>query len=294
MPTFEAPEPISLDLKIGIANICLTASERADTTVEVLPTNPSSNGDVAAAAETRVDYGDGRLSVQNPLSWRQRGWWGWGKKGSVDVRIEMPSGSRVNCDAVMVTFESVGPLGECRVTVGAGEIHVEQAGPAQLKTGAGDVTADHILDWVEIKTGTGAVRVGSVDGAATIHNSNGATQVGEATGKVDVHAANGRITVDRARDSVLARTANGDVEIGQVEGGAITAHTACGRVEIGVRDGVAAWLDLTTNFGHVRNDLDTAEQPDGAQATVEVHVHTGYGDISVHRVATGGAQEVTA
>ena len=283
MPAFETPEPISLDLKIGIANIYLTASERADTTVEVVPTDPSRKGDVAAAAETRVDYGNGRLSVRDPSPWRQYGW--WDKKRSVDVRVELPSGSRVNCDAVMVTFESVGALGECRVTAGAGKIHVEQAGPARLETGMGDVTADHILEWVKIKTGSGVVRVGSVDGAATIHNSNGATQVGEATGKVDVHAANGRITVDRAHDSVLARTANGDVEIGQVEGGAVTAHTAYGRVAIGVRDGVAAWLDLTTKYGRVHNDLDTAEQPDGAQATVEVHVHTGAGDIGIHRVA---------
>jgi hypothetical protein len=136
--------------------------------------------------------------------------------------------------------------------------------------------------------------VGSVAGAATIHNSNGATEVWEATGKVEVHAANGRITVGRAHDSVLARTAHGDVEIGQVEAGTVMAHTAMGKVEIGVRDGVAAWLDLTTKFGHVRNDLDAAEQPAGSQATVEVHVHTGYGDISIHRVTSDSQRDVTA
>ena len=283
MPTFETPEPISVELKVAIANIYLTASERADTMVEVVPTDPSSKGDVAAASEVRVEHGQGRLSVRYPRPWRQYGW--WGGRSSVDVRIELPSGSRVNCDAGMATFESRGPLGECRVTTGGGEIRVERAGPAQLETGAGDVTAGDILEGLEIKTGTGAVRVGSVDGAATVHNSNGATQIGEAAGKVEVHSANGRIAVSRAHDSVLARTANGDVEIGQVEGGTVTAHTAFGRVEIGVRDGVAAWLDLTTKFGHVRSDLETTGQPDGEQATVEVHVHTGYGDIRIHRVA---------
>ncbi len=292
MPTFETPEPISLEVKVAIANIYLTASERADTSVEVLPTEPARKGDVAAAAETRVEYGNGRLSVRDPSPWRQYGW--WDKRRSVDVRIELPSGSRVHCDAVMASFESLGLLGECRVTAGGGKIHVEQAGPAQIETGAGDVTADHILDWVEIKTGTGAVRVGSVDGAVTIRNSNGATEVGEATGKIEAHSANGRITVHRAHDSVLARTAHGDIEIGQVEAGTVTAHTAMGKVEIGVHDGVAAWLDAKTRYGHVHNDLDTTEQPDGAQATVEVHVHTGYGDISIHRVTSDGQRDVTA
>jgi len=69
-----------------------------------------------------------------------------------------------------------------------------------------------------------------------------------------------------------------------------SAHTAAGRVEIGVRDGVPAWLDVTTKFGHVHNELDAAEPPDGAQPTVSVHVHTGYGDIEIRRSATGGGR----
>ncbi len=283
MPTFETPEPISVTLKVAVGNIYVAASRRADTTVEVLPTDRSSKGDIAAAAETRIEYGDGTLSVRDASRWRQFGW--WDKKRSVDVRIELPSGSRLQCDAIVVGFESVGPLGDCRVTTGAGEIHVEQAGPAQLETGAGDVTAGHILEWVKIKTGSGTVRVGSVEGAATIHNANGTTLLSEAGGKVDVGAANGRITVDRAHDSVVARTAMGDIAIGEVEAGEVTARTAFGKVEVGIREGVAAWLDLTTKYGHVSNGLDAAEPPDAAQPTVEVHVHTYAGVIRIYRAA---------
>lgn len=289
MPTFETPGPIALELRVAVANIRLTAGERAETTVEVLPSDPARKGDVAAAAQTLIEWSDGRLSVRDPSPWRHYGW--WDKQRSVDVQIGLPRGSRVHCEAVMGGFESQGPLGECTVTTGGGGIRVEQVGPARLETGAGDVTAERVHGPIEIKTGSGAVRVGSVDGAATIRNANGATQIGVATGKVEVRAANGRITVDRAQESVHARSALGDVEIGQVESGTVTAHTAAGRVEIGVRAGVAAWLDVTTKFGHVRNDLDTAEQPDGTLPTVEVHVHTGYGDIGIHRSAPGGAPE---
>lgn len=285
MPRFETPQPIALDLKIAIANILLTATDRADTAVEVLPTDPSKPGDASAAAETRVDYANGTLTLRDRSPWRQFGW--WDKNRSVDVRIDLPSGSRVACDVVLMgNVELAGPLGDCRVVTGLGRIDVEQARSAHLETGMGDVTAGRLTGSVRIKTATGGVRVDRLAGSTSIHNANGPIQVGDAAGKVDIHAANGRITVDRAHDSLLARSAAGDVQVGRVEGGAVTAHTGFGKVEIGIRDGVAAWLDLTTRFGHVHNDLDAACQPDGAQATVEVRARTEHGDISVHRVAT--------
>ena len=292
MLTFETPEPISLEVKVAIANVHLTAGERADTTVDVLPTDPARAADVTAAAEMRVEYGNGCLSIRYPRPWRQYGW--WGKRSSVDLWVELPAGSRVNCDAGMAAFESLGRLGECRVASGGGSIRVAEAGPAQLETGAGDVVADRILDGVSVRTGTGAVRVGSAHGTVTVRNANGETEVGEATGKVEVHAANGRILIGHAQDAVLARTAHGDVEIGQVEAGTVSVRTAMGKVEIGVRAGVVAWLDIATKFGHVRNDLDTAEQPEGAQPTVQVHVDTDYGDISIHRATSDDRRDVTA
>jgi hypothetical protein len=56
-------------------------------------------------------------------------------------------------------------------------------------------------------------------------------------------------------------------------------------VEVGIRDGVAAWLDLDTRFGKVHNDLDAAEQPAPGEETVEVRARTSFGDITVRRAA---------
>ena len=75
-----------------------------------------------------------------------------------------------------------------------------------------------------------------------------------------MNAANGRITIDRAGATVTAKTANGDIRIGEVARGATVAHTALGKVDIGVRDGVAAWLDLNTSFGTVVSDLVGASE----------------------------------
>ena len=108
----------------------------------------------------------------------------------------------------------------------------------------------------ELTTSSGALRVDRIDGTAVFKNSNGDTRIGEISGELRVSGANGDIVVDRAHAGVVAKTANGDVRIGEVASGAVQAQTARGRVDIGVAEGVSAWLDLETSFGNVQNNLD--------------------------------------
>jgi len=133
-----------------------------------------------------------------------------------------------------------------------------------------------------VKT-TGAVRVGTVDGAATIKNSNGDTSIHDVVGDLRVSSANGNVVVDRARSTVAAKSANGDVRLDAIERGSIVAETARGTVDVGIRAGVAAWLDLNTAFGTVRNDLDSAGRPEPGEDAVDVRARTAFGDITVHR-----------
>jgi DUF4097 and DUF4098 domain-containing protein YvlB len=127
------------------------------------------------------------------------------------------------------------------------------------------------------------VRIDHIDGAAVVKNSNGDTWIGQVTGNLQVNAANGRISVDRASEAVAAKSANGDVRLGEVAHGAVLAQTAFGKVEIGIRDGVAAWLDLNTRYGRVHNDLDAAERPGPGEDAVEIRARTSFGDITINR-----------
>ncbi len=281
MPTFDTPEPISVTVEIGVGDIRIVASDRSDTMVEVRPSDSAKKSDVTAAEQTRVEYADGRLLIKAPRGWRQYTFRGGGE--SIDVQVDLPAGSHVQGDAGVAVLRCRGRLGECRYKTGAGDIQLDQAGPVQLKTGAGDITVDQAVGDAELTTGTGAVRIDSIHGTAVVKNSNGDTWIGEVTGDLQVNAANGRISVDRAQAAVAAKTANGDVRLGEVARGAVLAQTGFGKVEIGVLDGVAAWLDLNTRFGNVQNDLDAAERPEQGEGTVEVRARTSYGDITIHR-----------
>jgi hypothetical protein len=282
MPTFDTRGPIAVTAELGVGDLRIVASDRTDTVVEVRPSDPTKKADVTAAEQTHVEYADGRLLIKAPRGgWRQYIPRGGGE--SIDVQVDLPAGSQLRGDAGVAALHCRGRLGECRYRTGVGEIQLDQAGPVQLRTGGGDVTVDRVTGDANVVTGSGALRIDSVEGTAVVKNSNGDTWIGEVTGDLKVNAANGAISIDQARGTVDAKTANGDVRVGEVARGAVLAQTSFGKVEIGVLDGVAAWLDLDTKYGSVRNDLDAAERPGPGEDAVEVRARTSFGDITIHR-----------
>jgi hypothetical protein len=247
----------------------------------VRPSDPAKKADMTAAEQTRVEYAGGRLLIKAPRNWRQYTFRGGGE--SVDVQVELPAGSQLQGETGVAALRCQGRLGECRYKTGVGDIQLDRAGAVQLRTGVGDITVERAGGDAELTTGSGSLRLDGIDGTAVVKNSNGDTWIGRVTGDLRVNAANGRISVDQASGAVAAKSANGDVRLGEVAHGAVLAQTAFGKVEIGIRDGVAAWLDLNTRFGTVRNDLDTADRPAAGEEAVEVRARTSFGDITIHR-----------
>jgi hypothetical protein len=281
MPIFATPEPISVTIELSVGDVQITASDRADTVVEVRPSNGSDESDVKAAEQTRVEYANGTLLVRTP---KTRALDFSRKSRSVDVAIELPTGSRVYGDGAVADIRGTGELGECRVKISIGHIQLDRTGPLSVDTGAGHVTVDRVAGDAAVSTGTGRVRIGEIDGGAVVKNSNGNTEIGPVTGEVQVRAANGDISIDKASQGVDAKTANGSIRVGEALRGSVVLKTATGDLEIGIGKGTAAWLDVHTGFGRVHNSLDdTSPGPEQSDETVEVRADTSYGDITVRR-----------
>lgn len=278
MPTYQTPEPISVTLELGVGDVRIAASDRADTVVEIRPTDEADESDVQAAAQIRVDYTDGRLQITGP----KRVFDFSRKTRSVDVSVELPSGSQLSAHLQMGDVRCAGRLGECQVRT-TGNVRLHRTGPLRLHTGFGQVTADGISGDAEISTGSGRIEIGEVDGAAVVKNSNGDTTIDAVTGDLRVRSANGGIDVQRAGAGVDAKTSNGSIRLGEVVRGSVVLGTAAGDLDVGIAEGTAAWLELNTGFGHLRNLLDHAARPEATDETVEVRGRTSYGDVTIRR-----------
>jgi hypothetical protein len=281
MPVFATPEPIFVTVELSVGDVQIIASDRTDTVVEVRPSDDSDDSDVQAAQRTRVEYADGTLLVRGPkartLDFSK-------KTRSVDVLIELPTGSQVHTDVSVADFRSTGVLGECRLKASVGHFRLDRTGSLRLDTSGGHITVETAAGNAEVATGTGRVRIGEIGGTAVIKNSNGNTDIGTVTGDLRVRSANGDISVDRAEARVEAKTANGSIRVGKVARDSVTLNTATGDLEIGVAEGTVAWLDLKTGHGRVHNSLDDVSTgPEKSEETVEVRANTSYGDITVRR-----------
>jgi DUF4097 and DUF4098 domain-containing protein YvlB len=277
MPNYETPEPISVTLELGAGNVRIAASDRTDTVVEVRPSDEADESDVQAAQQVRVDFTNGTLRVTGP----RRTFDFSRKTRSVDVSIELPSGSQVSADTQMGDIGCAGRLGQCRLKT-FGNVWLERTGPLRLNT-TGHVTTGGITGNAEISTGSGKIQIGEVEGTAVVKNSNGNTTIDAVTGDVRVRAANGDIHIGRAGAGVDAKSSNGSIRLGEVVRGSVVVGTANGALDIGIAEGTAAWLEVNTGFGHVRNLLENTTRPDETDQTVEVRGRTSFGDITIHR-----------
>ncbi|MGW7179050.1 DUF4097 family beta strand repeat-containing protein [Streptomyces xanthophaeus] len=277
MPSFDTSEPISVAARVEAGSIQFSAGDRLDTVVEARPRDPKREQDVRAADQTEITYASGVLTVRTPKPNL------FGRTGIVDVTVELPTGSGIDMTGAWAQVLGEGRLGEVHVKTSSGDVRLDTTGPLRLTAAHGSITVERVEGPAEITTSSGSLRVGLIDGPAVLKNSHGTTTVGATTGELRVSGANGDIEIRRAGDSVTATTAHGALRVGEVTRGSVQLETSYGSIEVGVREGTAAWLDVSSGSGQVRNTLTSSETPEGPEDTVKVRARTRHGNIDVRR-----------
>jgi hypothetical protein len=280
MPTFDTPGPITATIDVVVGAVRISAGDPGAAVVDVRPSDASNEEDVKAAEQTRAEYANEQLLVRSP---KLRSWLPRSRGGSVDVTVQLPAGSEVRGAGQLTDFDCDGSLGDCRIKTGIGQINIDEAEALSVKSGIGDISVDRATGHAEVTTGSGDVRARELAASAVIKNSNGDTWVGVAGGDLRVKAANGNIAVDLAKATVGARSANGDVRLGEAMRDSVVLETRLGDVEVGVRDGTAAWLDVRAAAGKVLNALQSADAPERSAESVQVRARTSAGNVVIRR-----------
>jgi DUF4097 and DUF4098 domain-containing protein YvlB len=166
-----------------------------------------------------------------------------------------------------------------------GAVRLAETGPLNLRSGVGEITVEGVSGSAEVHSGSSDIRIGAVDGTADVSTGNGKVRVGVVTGPAGIKASNGSVSVDRALSDITAAGSNGEVRIGEVVRGKVSATSKNGGVEVGVREGSAAWLELDTGVGRVYNELASSDAPEPGEPVdrVEVHASTKLGDVTIRR-----------
>ncbi len=247
MPIFETLEPVAVALDLGAADVRLAATDRSDTNVTVRPGRRADEAAVQAAEQVRVEYDGGLLRISSP---KARAFGFQRKTRTVEIIVDLPTGSTLSGEVQTGDVHGSGRFGECRLKTSDGAIHLERTGPVHLVASDGDVTVGSVIGNAEISADDGDVRFGHVEGAVVIKNADGDTAIGTATGDVRVRADDGDINIAQAGGDVDAKTSDGNATIGTVTGGA-RVRSDDGDVQIGQAGGD---VDARASDGNLRID----------------------------------------
>ncbi|MET8384677.1 DUF4097 family beta strand repeat-containing protein [Streptosporangium canum] len=218
MQKFDTPTPVTAVLDIPAGRIRFIAADRVDTVVEVLPANASKSRDVKAAEQTEVTYGDGVLRIKAPEAKNQI----LGASGSIEVTVQLPTGSHIEAKAASAELRGVGRLGDVAFESAQGSVKLDETASARLTLLAGDLS------------------VGRLGGPAEISTQKGDLHITEAV-----------------RGTVVLRTEAGGISVGAARGvsAALDAGTSYGRIHNALKntDGADAALTIhaTTAYGDI-------------------------------------------
>jgi DUF4097 and DUF4098 domain-containing protein YvlB len=287
LSNFNTPSPITVTLDLYVADVRFAVSDRADTIVEVRPSDPDKAADIKAAENTRVEYDDATRTLSIVSRKPRNRFVNFSSKRpeSIDVAIQLPTDSDVRGEADLGDFRSDGALGAVELKTDIGAVRLAETGPLNLRASVGEIVVEGVTGSAEVHSSSSDIRIGAVDGTADVSTSNGKVRVGVVTGPADIKSANGSVSVDRALSDITATSSNGEVRIGEVVRGKVSATSKNGRVEVGVREGSAARLELDTSLGRVYNELTPSDAPEAGEPVdkVEVHASTKLGDVTIRR-----------
>jgi hypothetical protein len=213
---FDTTTPITVVLNIPAGRVQLIAAERTDATVEIRPGDPAKSRDTETAEQTTVTYTDGVLRIQTAEPRNRL----LGHRGSLEVTVQLPAGSRVEAKTASAELRGVGRLGDVVFEGAYRQIKIDEAASVRLTAIDGDV------------------EVGRLTGPATISTARGDIRIAEAV-----------------RGTVSLDTGKGDITIAAAAGvsAALDAGTGHGRVSNALRNDGAGTLDIhaTTGYGDI-------------------------------------------
>ncbi|WP_020117353.1 DUF4097 family beta strand repeat-containing protein [Streptomyces canus] len=217
MQKFDTPAPVTTVIDLPAGRVQVIAADRADTTVEIRPADPARNRDTKAAEQIDITHGDdGVLRITAPAAKNQY----FGPSGSVEITVQLPTGSHVEATAAATEFRAVGRLGDLVLEGAHGPVKIDEAASIRLTATDSDIT------------------------------------VGRLTGPAEISTQRGDITIAEALTGTLVLTTQkGDITLATAASAALDAGTSYGRVHNSLKNTEGSDATLTIRATTTHGDI---------------------------------------
>jgi hypothetical protein len=210
-----------------------------------------------AVRQTRIDLTGSRLAVRTPSTAPFR-------TVPLSITVQAPSDSQVGVRTGSGEVKITGTTNRLQIQSGAGAVSVERAaGSATVRTGSGQLRLGGMTAGVQARSGSGDVEIASIEGPSSVVTGSGNVWLGAVAG------------------DVLVRSGSGDVTVADAASGQTELITGSGELQVSVRRGVSAEVDLTSSTGVASSDLPVAEEPPEEEPTLRIFGRTGSGDVLI-------------
>ncbi|MFJ4204762.1 DUF4097 family beta strand repeat-containing protein [Streptomyces sviceus] len=217
MQKFDTTAPVTTVIDIPAGRVQVIAADRTDTTVEIRPADPARRRDTKAAEQIEVTHGDdGVLRITAPAAKNQY----FGPAGSVEITVQLPTGSHVEATAAAAEFRAVGRLGDTVLEGAHGPVKIDEAASLRLTAADSDITVGRLAGPGRISTQRGDIRIAeAVAGSVVLTTQMGNITVDTAaSAALDAGTSYGRIhnslkntEGSDAALTIRATTAHGDI-----------------------------------------------------------------------------------
>jgi DUF4097 and DUF4098 domain-containing protein YvlB len=265
---FACSDPIDISVDSWGAGSIVVSGEPTDSIIVQIVPSRRSAGAEELLDQIQVAFEDGQLLISGPRVSTFR------RKQSLDLTIKAPAGSSCAAKTVSADLSCVG-----------------EVSAISLQTASGDLTAASVED-VEVRSASGDVLLDLATGTISVHTASGDVQAAQVDGDVRVNTASGDVSIGFCAGPVSVRTASGDVKLTAVGGAQVVLASASGDLEVGVMPGRGVYLDLASNSGDIRSELDASDgnEAEDESAAMQISCHTMSGDIKITK-ARGVATE---
>jgi hypothetical protein len=163
-------------------------------------------------------------------------------------------------------------------------VHAPQNSTVEGSTSGGSVSAENLLNGLDLSTSGGSVTAKQVEGDVNLRTSGGSITVEQASGNIHARTSGGSITASDLYGEAELRTSGGSIRLDNISA-KLSARTSGGSIRSSFNTFLDD-IDLQTSGGNIRIELPESEHYDlnlrGQR--VDIQLHNFSGEVERNRI----------